>query len=272
MITKEAIDRIVELGGTQAVGRAAANGDPYAIIPSNTKIESLKHLCPPAYIERQVRLQAADSFAEYVNRFKTPATLIFAEETAQGVKLKSILDYHLANPTPSADRCLHVALYESLPTVEWAEWKSADRKPKDQVAFATWLEDNAALFRNPTGADLLELVRTLTGKNEVRFMSAIRLDSGANRLQYDEDVELKGQLSTKSGAVVLPSIVTAGIAPFQGSAAYEVNARLKYRIESRKLNLWFETIAPHIIMRDAVLGVLKLITEKTGLTPLLGTT
>jgi hypothetical protein len=51
---------------------------------------------------------------------------------------------------------------------------------------------------------------------------------------------------------------------------YKVNARLKYRIEGRKLSFWFETVTPHQIVRDAVQGVLDRVATATNIWPLLG--
>lgn len=270
MITKETIDRIVELGMPHGPLDAGKDGDPFALVPNGMELVSLAEFLPPKRIRRNVCLQDAGSFADYVNRFKTDNTMIFAEATETALTLEAILDYHGAAPELKPARCEHRATYQTCNTPEWREWLAADRKAKDQVSFATWLEDNAPLFREPAGSELLELVRTLTGKSDVRFQSAIRLDSGSNRLHYDEDVELRGQVSTREGDVELPTNVLAGIAPFYGSVAYEVRARLKYRIEGRKLALWFETISVHAIIRDAILGVTKFVAEKTGIVPLLG--
>lgn len=146
----------------------------------------------------------------------------------------------------------------------------ANGKRFDQVAFATWLEEHQDLITTPPGAELLEFVETLEGKNSVRFNSAVRLQSGGNALSYDEDVELQGRVNTTAGKMVLPKVIVAGIRPFQGVAKYEVQARLKYRIESRKLSLWFETVAMHRIVRDAVGDVQADVAAKTEIVPLAG--
>lgn len=269
----EAINRIVELGVAAAKPEVQTNGDKaFAFLPSDTKAHDLSAFFPPTHIARAVEVLDAGSFADYVNRYKTDRTLLFAKVSDSGAVLKAILDYHGAAPELKAERCEHTAIYSTADTSEWKTWMAANRKPMNQVEFATWLEDNLPLFVEPKGADLLELVKTLVGKSDVRFTSSLRLDSGANQLHYDEDVSLKGQTTTKPGDIELPNIITAGIAPFQGAAKYEVKARLKYRIENRKLSLWFETIGVHTIIRDSVLEVVKEIEGKTGIKPLLGTT
>lgn len=49
-----------------------------------------------------------------------------------------------------------------------------------------------------------------------------------------------------------------------------MDARLKTRIESRKLVIWFETVQKPKIIRDSILDTVKLVTEKTGIVPLIG--
>lgn len=273
MLPVETLDRVVEMAEQGIPAKTAhKDGVPYLVISTNTKVHSLENLVPPTRIKRQVALLEAESFSAYVNNFKNDDTVIFVEVGEQGADFKAVLDYHSGAPELTPHYCEHVAEFSTIQTPEWRTWLEANRRVMTQVQFATWLEDNAALFKEPTGAALLELVRTLEGKSDVRFNSAIRLDSGANKLQYDEDVTLKGAATTSAGAVELPAVISAAIQPFQGAPHYEVRARLKYRIEGRKLALWFETIAMHTIIRDSILLVVKDVAEKTGITPFTGNT
>ena len=61
-----------------------------------------------------------------------------------------------------------------------------------QVDFATYLEDNAALFTDPKGADMLELIRNLEGHANVSINQAVKLQTGAIKLTFTEEVELQG--------------------------------------------------------------------------------
>jgi uncharacterized protein YfdQ (DUF2303 family) len=281
--SKEAIDRLIDLGAALGAIREPPKGDPFVIVPVGFKTESLAPFLPPARIKQNVVMLEAGSFADYVNRFKTDNTLIFADVTDTGAKFVAILDYH-EKATQSkkeisvtevsiglkANYCSHTARFECITTKEWQDWMANNGKRMDQVAFATFLEENMELIQTPPGATLLEIVQTLHGHVDARFVQATRLQSGRVTLSYDEDVVVKGNSITKEGAVDLPTQIIAGIAPFQGTEKYEVKARLKYRIENRKLSLWYETISPHRIIRDAVLNVTKEISEKTGIIPFIG--
>lgn len=269
----EAVNLLMERGkfvGQPQTPPVAFVGDPFIVLPDGMKAQSLAFLLPPTRIKQGVVLLEAGSFADYVNRYKTERTLIFANVTEKSATLKAVLDYHGAAPDLKPERCEHVATFSTIETPEWKAWLGANRQPMDQVHFATWLEDNLKLFVAPAGAELLELVRTLHGHANARFNTSLRLDNGGFSAAYEEDVSIKGNITTRSETMELPATVKAGIAPFQGVSLYEVTARLKSRVSERKLVLWFETVAVHEIVRDAVLGVTKLVAEKTGIVPLLG--
>ncbi len=269
-IEAETVDRIAEFGAKAPELVTIEGGRPVVVVPSACEVKSLAAFFPPLRIERKVVLLEHGSFADYVNRFKTGNTVIFADVTDTGAKFTALLDYHGAAPELVPAHCAHVAMFETLPTAEWKDWMANNGQRMNQEAFATFLEEHQKMIQDPPGAELLEMVQSLTGKNDARFNMGVKLKSGAINFKYEEDVVLKGTASTKEGELEFPSSLKAGIAPFQGTDPYEVNARLKFRIESRRLNLWYETITPHLIVRDAVLGITKAISEKTSLLPFIG--
>lgn len=282
-LTKDAIQLLMDAGArAQLMG-----GDPFLVVPPQHQLKNMAEFVPPTRIRTTVRLDTPDAFITYVNRFKDDDTLIFGAVTDTGAKFAAVLDYHLApkvfatasdkgvtvqDRTSAAPRYLsHLAMFDCQTTTEWQRWMKQDGVRMSQADFATWLEDNQDLFENPSGAELLELVLSLEGKAEVRFNSSIRLSSGKNALVYDEDVALVGNAgSSKPGKIEVPQMLTARICPFQGTPGERVNARLKYRIEGRKLTFWFETVTPHRSVRDAVQAMLQSVTDETGIVPLLG--
>ncbi len=264
------LDRIVELSGNFPIRAAVQTGVPFLVIPDGMKLESLERLIPPQRIKRHVQFLEASSFCDYVNKFKNSNTLIFANVSESGCKFLAILDYHAPMPDLTPAYCDHVATFTAIETPEWKTWREANRQAMNQVEFATWLEDNQKLFVEPTGAELLELVRTLHGHNNARFNTALRLDNGSFSVSYDEDVVVKGASVAKGGEFELPPVIKAGIAVFQGGEKYEVSARLKSRCADRKLSLFFETISYHEIVRESILLLTKQIGEETKIVPLLG--
>lgn len=267
---KETIDRLLELGAglTGAANTPAVDGDPYLVIPSGCKLENLAHLYPPTRIRQHVRLDDAASFAQYVGYFKTDATQIFAD--LERANFTAVLDYHTLNHPAYGNHRASLVLRQ---TPEFITWMEKDCQKMSQLDFATWLEDAQAHFRDPSGADLLELITSLHGHVDARFNMAFRLKDGGCNLAYDEDVTIRGSLAnnTKPGEMALPDKIVVGLSPFEGSPLYEVNARLKVRIQSHALVLWFETLNKERILRDAVLQVRNQITTATSIEILLGT-
>ena len=277
---RDSMDKLLSMGAWMTDARnAPADCEPFVLVPKDSQLQPLAALCPPTRIKARATFKDGASFVAYVNRFKDGDTLIFANISQQGGGFTAYLDYHEAefigsNETgPSkpkrARRAEHVAVYECTPTVEWKTWMGQNQVRMSQPDFALWLEENQRLLVTPNGADLLEFISNLEGHNEVRFTSAVKLQNGKNALCYEEDVALQGK--TNQGTLEVPQIIEAGIAPFEGLPPIKVQARLKYRIESRRLQFWFDTITPHLIIKTAVAGVLEQITEGTKITPLMGT-
>ncbi len=272
-INEQTINRLIELGRSQAPP-VSLGGDTVMVVPQGFKIEDVTKYCTPNRIRQAVNLTTPEAFSTYVNRFKDTDTLIFAKVTDADATFKAVLDYHRMDDlgAPSFPRfCSHTATFAVEHTTEWKRWLAANGKKFTQDEFALWLEENQDLLVVPSGAELLELVTTLEGKSDVRFNSAIRLNSGKNALMYDEDVLLQGGSTTKSGKVEVPRGVRAAIAPFQGVAKSPSDARLKYRIESRRLTFWLEIVSPHLVIREAVAAVLEAVKTATELPVLLGT-
>lgn len=265
-LTKDAIEHLLMTGRGQLEIKENTGGDPFFIKPSG-EAQSVAHLFPPRRIAQKPMFQDVASFIDYVNRFKTEATLIFAHLTETTATLIAVLDYHAPG---KPDYCKHIATFTTLETPDWKAWTENDREPMGQVDFATFLEEYAHLFKVPDGASLLELVKSLHGHNNARFSQAIRLDNGAYKASYEEDVVVRGVNSVQGGDLELPPTVKAGVQVFEGGPVYEVNARLKSRINERRLVLFYETINRPLIIRDNIMLLTKKVGEATGIIPMLG--
>jgi uncharacterized protein YfdQ (DUF2303 family) len=247
---------------------------PAVVIPQGYKLEALRF--DAARVARSVTFTDPTSFIDYVNRYKMAGTLIFAALTDTGCKLVAHLDYH-AQPTleaelPTRAWSTHTAHLTLEVTQEWGTWmkRNGGEKPFNQTEFALFLEDNERVFESPSGADLLELVTTLEGRSNVRFNTAIRLNSGKNKLDFEEDVELRGASSVTTGSLEIPAKLRLLIQPFSGVPHYRVDVRLRYRIVSKALVFWYETVTPHLVIRDAAKAVLATVAEATGVPVLIG--
>lgn len=247
---------------------------PAVVVPLNYELKRLNF--DNAKVPRQVTFTDPVSFAEYVKRYKLAGTLIFASVTDTGCKLVAHLDYHDQTVLPTCNKAVtwssHTAHLNLEVTQEWATWmkRNGGEKPFSQTDFALFLEDNERVFESPSGADLLELVQTLEGKSNVRFNSAVRLQSGKNKLDFEEDVELRGATTATQGFMEIPAKLLLLIQPFTGVPHYRVQARLRYRIVSRALVFWYDTVTPHLVIRDAAKAVLSQVAADTDVPVLIG--
>lgn len=273
-LPKETVEYLLATGRAQHPVFHGNTGNAFFIKPNGTPI-SLKQFFAPTRIKQTVSLASADSFCEYFARFAGPESIIFAEVDNDSAKFVAMLDYH--TPTAEGDNtpnyCEHVAHYETEQTPEWTAWLGANRRFMNQVDFATWMEDNLHLFVSPdktapSGADLLELVKSLHGHQTAVFNTALRLDNGAYTVRYEEAIDVRGTI--KADSLTLPPFIYGGFSLFNGMGPYLVKARLKTRIENRKLVLFFETVALEKTVRDCLGLVAKEIGEKTKRTILFG--
>jgi uncharacterized protein YfdQ (DUF2303 family) len=268
---RHVIEKIVALGGhVNTAGKITNEGDPFAIVADGFHVENLSHLVPPPRIARNVHLMEVESFCAYVNRFKQSDSLIFCDMGAEGCTFTAMLDYHGAAPDLTPRHCQHMARYTAMFTPEWQVLREASGESFNQVAFATFLEDNQKLFVSPSGADLLELVKSLHGHRNARFNTALRLDNGAYSVSFDEDIVIKGSNVSKAGDMTLPDKLTCAAKVFLGGDKWEINARLKTACKDRQLVIWYQIIGVPEIIRENIFSLVKKINEKTEILPMLG--
>lgn len=264
---------ITEIQQALAAGRSLGliqNGHPngFIIIPTGYRAESVEQFMPtPARTKLKVALNDLTSFIRYLQDNKTEATRIFATVSEQGAAFGAVIDCDTKTAPSWRD---HKAGYTCELTPEWKRWVAGSKQPFNQVAFAEFLEANQLMIVDPPGAELLEMIQTLEGKNNVQFKSVKRLTNGKQSLDYQEDIELSGNAGTQKGKIEMPAMLTLGLAPFVGGTSYKVSARLKYRITGTAITFQYELVDPHLIIRDAVKEMIELLTKETGIAPLMG--
>lgn len=267
--THAALDAGQLLAKLQYVGPALNSGAPVMAVPAGSNIQILdrekveKWLPTPMRKTGSFAFADVESFCRYFTEHKSEASRIFATVTDSGGSFRGVLNFHGKDPSFND----HACTLTLAPTKEWVIWTTKNREHMTQEAFAIFLEENAQMFTKPTGAALLELVATLEGHSNADISLGTKLSNGAIRLTYNEDVVLKGVSSSKEGAMDLPNILEVGIAPFQGEKPYLMRARLKYRIESRKVTFFYEAIDQHLVIRDVCQGIIDRIKETTAVNP-----
>jgi uncharacterized protein YfdQ (DUF2303 family) len=238
----------VRIGKEQTV-QTNYNGIPIFVVPDNMKVETLKHLVDeqlerPYTLKQTVELLTQQSFIDYYNRYCDENSTIFVNE--KNCEFTAILDYHESPNDPKW--CRHRAVYKCPQTKEWNSWVKSNNEKMNQEDFALFIEDNVREITEPNGAEMLEIASSLKAKNNVDFKSAVRLDNGELQFNYTENIS--GQAGV-AGQLKIPEKIKLTISPFLKGAAYQPEARFRYRISPAGLQMWYTLIRPHVFSDDA---------------------
>lgn len=213
----------------------------------------------------KVRLHDADSFIEYVKRHGslTDSTVWCVADYKNGkVGFLAIINDHGEDENQPAWRD-HRALFAPEFSEEWNRWIGKHKQTFSQAEFASFIEDNlkdiASVEGQPTGAQMLEMALTFEANQDMRFKSAIRLQSGGVQMSFVQDDD--AQTTQKMQVFDRFSI---GCPVFWSGDAYRIDARLRYRVRDGKLTFWFELIRQDKVLEAATQTLIAQIREKTG--------
>lgn len=212
-----------------------------------------------------VALHDGESFVEYVKRHGslTDSTVwCEADYKAGKIKFTGILNDHGESPEEAAWRD-HRAVFAPEFSEEWVRWTEQHKKPFNQQDFAAFIEDNlkdiASVEGSPTGAQMLEMALSFEANQDMRFKSAMRLQNGGVQMSFvqDDDANTLQKMQAFDRFAL-------GIQVFWNGDAYQLHARLRYRVREGKLTFWFELIRKDKVLEAATQTLIKQIREQTG--------
>lgn len=254
----------IELGSneTAAIRRLA--------LPPGWKMDERddsKLLATPRRKVARVSVRDTDSFIDYLKRHGslTDCTIWCRADYVRGeVSFTGILNDHGEEEDQPAWRD-HLAHFSPEFSEEWRRWSGANKKHLSQTEFATFIEDNLKDIAAPEGSGLpsggamLEMALSFEATQDMRFKSAIRLQNGGVNLSFvqDDDAQTIQKMSVFERFAI-------GIPVFWNGDAYQVDARLRYRVRDGKLVFWFELIRSDKVLEAAATTVINTIKEKTG--------
>ena len=220
---------------------------PFLTLPPGWNVADIEsHLPQPLRKKGSIALASASAFIEYTNRhLDADATVLMADELAS--RFKAVFNHHGKEAAGWGD---HSATYNCPLSPEWKIWTGADgnKNARNQIAFAQFIEDNNLDITAPAAATMLEVSRTLQATTKAAFASAIRLDNGQGQFTYNE--EIVGKAGHK-GEFKIPEQFTITIPVYLGGPAYNIIARLRYRIKDGELTMWYDLLRPHKYLEDA---------------------
>lgn len=207
----------------------------------------------------RLKLTETESFTDYVVRHghaARSAIYCVADFTKGELGFTAILNDHGADKE-AQDWRDHRAGFAPEKSEEWKRWNDKNAHHFSQLGFALFLEDNMKDITSgegfPTGAQMLAMAVGFEAKQDMRFKSAVRLQSGGVRLEYIED-EDKGTIE----AMTLFEKFQIAIPVFRADTArYPIEARLRYRVKDGSLVFWYELIRADLIMEQAARALVE---------------
>lgn len=235
---------------------------------------SLESFVPPHARSRPVRklgnvvVHDIPSFIEFVKLHgEKDATVVFIDVSESGARFTAILN---ANSKDKANHEDHRVIYTCKPSIEWNRWMQRDKQAMVQQAFIEHLESCQSLIQKPAAADLIVLMQNLQGRNDAAFKQAYNQFNGSFSVTYDETVVVSGASTTKADKMDVPTSIGICVSPFENSAKYKMDARLRLRVDNRKLVFAYETVDPHLAVKDVVNEMKKKVSEELKAPVLLG--
>ncbi|MEQ8834237.1 MAG: DUF2303 family protein [Miltoncostaeaceae bacterium] len=245
--------RAIDPEQTLVVVETASNGAISTLILDTERLRT----APRKIDERRTFFTAAD-LAGYVNRHKGDHTTAWCD-TESG-RITVILDDH----GPGAPAWgAHVAVLSPRLTDEWKRWTHLSGTVGDQTTFAEHIEVSIPEIVEPAGAVLLEIAQTFNASTTTAFRSANRLLDGRVQLRYEQDIDAN---AGATGELEIPSEFTLALRPFEGSEAFRVQARLRYRMREGKLSIGYVLTRPQDTLEAAIEDMRRSFAEESDLT------
>jgi uncharacterized protein YfdQ (DUF2303 family) len=240
-----------------------ADGKQRLILPDGLKIQTLAEPLKPVRKKGMTVFANVESFVAYVKRHETDfGTMLYASKS--GLSIEAVFNDNEPGHNGEAGHGDFKGALRLTHTNDWNAWMLLDKRQKSQVELADFLEDQLHTIAIPDSGVLMAAIKTLQVQKSVTYKSAVNLDNGSVQFTYDDVVAG----NTRRGEVEVPSRLVLGLEPFEGSARYEVKARLRYKLTDAGLAFTLTLDRPDRVRDSAFADVLKTI-EGTGHTPLM---
>lgn len=267
----EAVAKIAREAVAPASMVTSHDGREFLVLPKEyshhdvTPANKLKiHL--PDHVRQSVNVQTADSLVDYINRYKSKNTMLFADISTDTIL--AAIDYHTAadGQQPEALHVAHRATLTLSKSIEWTEWNKISGHLWDQLQFARFIEENAADVRAPDGAELLECIRDLQAHRKVNFTKAVRTSSENENFEYSEETTAK----TKQGGIEIPTKFKLGIPVYFGESDVDLFAFLRWKLGDGSLTLGIQLHRPEHVRQAVFQAIVRGIAERTECTAVFG--
>lgn len=264
MIEQNDVQAIVETATRAAEPRPLDTQGRFfsALVPDGARLDVIdieRHLDvyrdTPRRKAGTVEVHDALAFISYLSKHGLPETEVWADVANQALVAVINANGGIDDPAGWGDHRAQLVLRK---TPAWTAWAKYDKQFLSQTTFAEHVEERLPDFVMPAGAEMLELAQSFKAATKVAFESSRRLSSGETTLEYREET---AATAGKKGNIAIPDIFSLGLAPFDGTEGYRVNARLRYRISDGALSLGYVLERPEDILRAAFADITTVVAD-----------
>lgn len=246
------------------------------------------YLPAPRFRAGTATLLDLDSFIHFVQRHSDEHSLIFAYNDRATPSITAILNYNETGAAGKPRNGDHRALHRFPLADEWKAWNAQNAKGMTQVDFGKFLEDHIIDVTDPGEIQFSDAQRKfvdrLGGFDKIAHpaqlvslamnFSVIDAQSAvtATTLQSGEmQIEIKSEHTDRAGQKLnVPSMFVIAIPVFKGGDAYQVLARLRYRVTNGIVTFFYELWRLDLVFDHAFDGAVKQVIDETGVPVLLG--
>lgn len=248
---------------------AGPDGRTFAVVPRNVELRDITtpnaaKTIKPDVIKQVVTLQTAESLIAYVERFKTPNTVLFADIDSDTIV--AAIDYH---GQTDADLVSHKAVLALPRSLEWQMWDQIDGELQSQLDFARFIEENRSHFVRPESGALLELVNNIQAIEKVDFRAKVRTNS--DHVDFDLTASTDAFAQVQGEKLSLPNVFEISIPIYFGEAERSLEARLRWRkSQDSGLKLGIMLLRKEQERQDEFKAVVDRVATKVNLTSIYG--
>lgn len=242
------------------------DGRQFAAVPEGFRLDDITapgaaKTATPDHIAQKVQLETAASLSDYLTRFKTDHSVMFAGIAAN--QIVAAIDYH--GPA-AADLVKHRASLDLPYSTAWAAWSAIDNKLMGQLDFARFLEENAVDIALPDMATLLECVQDMQAVEKADFRARIRTESDNVDFEYSQTTEA----GVRNGHMTVPKRIELRIPVYFGGEPIVLEARLRWRKTQDGLQLGVMILRKEQARQDEFMRVVSQISASADVPALYG--
>lgn len=264
MTTTDNMQAIIDVATVAYEPQPLERGAVYAVpVPVDGQVEIVDldtddHRGFPRRKSGTVHVHSAASFIEYLAKHGMTNTEVYADAVGRTVVAVVNAGDQAGTDEGVAGFGDHRVVFNIIATKAWKDWVQYDGKMQTQEEFSEFIEDHLIDIVRPSAADMLEIAQSIQVSTGTTFESSKRLSTGQTQFEYREE-----STGTAGGVqrLEIPQMIELGIAPFEGSATYKVDARFRYRLNGGNLKLSYKLVNPEDRVRDAFAGVVADIRE-----------